>query len=79
MPMDSADVEIMEKELSATIGKAIGVWSKKNGIDEPVSVTATISHPSCYVDELGVAHTGNLIVCNVSILSDEDYDDDDDY
>ena len=40
---------------------------KENGVEEPVFVNATVSHPSCYVDEQGVSHTGPLVVCNVRI------------
>lgn len=75
--MDEADKKILEHQLSSTVGKAVSHWMKQNGVTEPVMVQATVSTPSCYVDESGVVHTGSLITCNVSIIEDNDDDDDD--
>ena len=73
---DSSDKKILEYQLSATICKAVSKWLKQNEVDSPVSVVASVSHPSCYVDEVGVVHTGPLVVCHIDIEDDEDDDDD---
>lgn len=77
--MDMDDKRIVEGELAGPVGRAVSQWMRKNGIEEPVTVTATVSHPTCYVDETGVSHSGPLVVCNVHILDEEDYYDDEDY
>lgn len=74
--MDYADKKILENEIAAPLGRAVSQWMKKNHIEEPVSITASVVHPSCYVDEQGVSHNGPLVVCNVNII-DDDYDDED--
>lgn len=76
--MDDADKKILENALALPIGKAISQWMKKNGVEEPVIVNALVSNPTCYIDEQGIPHTGPLITCRVSIVDEEDYDDDDD-
>lgn len=74
--MDYVDKKIMESEIAAPIGKAVSQWMKKNDITDPVSIHATVAHPTCYVDEQGLSHSGPLIICNVQIINDE-WDDDD--
>lgn len=76
--MDTDDKRIVEGELAGPVGRAVSQWMRKNGISEPVSVTATVTHPTCYVDESGLSHNGPLVVCNVHII-DEDIDDDEEY
>lgn len=76
--MDYADKKILENEIATPIGRAVSQWMKKNRIEEPVSITASVVHPSCYVDEQGMSHTGPLIICNVRIVDDEEWDDEDD-
>lgn len=77
--MDISDRLIIENELAAPIGRAVSQWMRKNGIEQPVTVTATVSRPTCYVDEQGVAHNGPLVVCNVRIIEDDEYYDEEDY
>lgn len=75
--MDPTDRLIIENELAAPIGRAVAEWRSRNGVEEPVSVTATVTFPTCYVDERGVSHSGPLVVCNVHIMGEDDYDEDD--
>ena len=74
--MDSADRKILENEIAVPVGKAISQWVRKNGIEDPVSVQVTVTHPTCYIDEVGVSHAGRLIVCNAEIMDMDDYNDD---
>lgn len=74
--MDAADKKILENEISVPLAKAICKWAKKNGIEGPVVFNAHVTQPSCYVDEQGVAHVGNLVTVNCEIVDDdEDFDD----
>lgn len=75
--MDSTDKKIMEHELAQPIGKAVSAWCKKNNIDVPVSVYSQVMRPTLYVDETGVSHSGNLIIIDVQIKDDDDFDFDD--
>lgn len=77
--IDESDKNILEYQLSSTVGKAVSHWMKQNGVVDPVVVQATVSNPSCYVDECGVVHTGPLITCDVTIVDDDNIDDDKDY
>ena len=76
--MDLSDKKILENELSVAVAKAVCQWSKKNGILCPVHVTATQMSPSCFVDEQCVSHSGPLVVCDVDIIDDDDYFDEED-
>ena len=77
--MEEADRKILEHQLAKPVAKAVSKWMKENGIEEPVFVNATVSNPSCYVDEQGVSHTGPLVVCDVRIADMDEDEDDDDY
>lgn len=75
--MDLTDKKIVENEIAAPIGRAISQWMKKNDITEPVSISASVVHPTCYVDDNGLSHSGPLVMCNVTIIDeyDEDFED----
>lgn len=73
--MDSADKRILEHKLAKPIGKAVSEWLKENDlVDVPVIAAASVVHPSLYVDENGVSHTGHVVLIDVEI---NDGDDDD--
>lgn len=79
--MDDYDKQIYANELAIPLGKAISQWMRKNNVEEPVIVRATVTDPTCYIDEQGVSHTGRLVTVNVDIaeyIDDDDDDDDDD-
>lgn len=74
--MDSADRKILEHKLSKQIGKAVNEWLKENGLeDEPVVAAASVLHPSLYVDDNGVSHTGHVVLVDVQINDDDDDED----
>lgn len=75
--MDEANKKILQYEAAKTIGRAVSEWLKKNSIEEDVTVSAAVLHPTLYVDEIGVSHTGPLTMIDVCI--DDDSDDDDNY
>lgn len=77
--MDAEDKSILEADLAGPIGRAVSQWMRKHEVAEPVSVSATVSRPTCYIDESGIAHYGPLVVCNVQIIDDEYFDDDEDF
>lgn len=74
--MDEEEKKILQYEVAKNIGRAVAEWMKKNEVDEDVVINAAVVHPTLYVDELGVSHTGPLTLVDVSI---DDEDDDDDY
>jgi hypothetical protein len=74
--MDEEEKKILQYEVAKNIGRAVSEWMKKNEVEEDVTITAAVLHPTLYVDELGVSHTGPLTLVDVSI---DDDDDDDDY
>ena len=74
--MDKDNKKIMQCQVAKMIGRAVSEWMKKNGIDEDVSITAAVMHPTLYVDELGVSHTGPLTLIDVDIEDEDDEDDD---
>lgn len=74
--MDESDKRILEHQLAGPVAKAVCKWMKQNEVTDPVTVHATVTHPSCYVDEQGLPHTGPLVVCDVHIMDDDDDDDD---
>ena len=76
--MDDDDKLINKNLIARQIGRSVSEWVKKNSIEEDVYVVAEVSHPTLYVDEDGVTHTGPLIKVNVEMADDDD-DDDDDY
>lgn len=69
--MDSSDRKILENRLAVPLGRAISQWMKQNEVDAPVTVDASITFPSCYIDENGVSHVGPLVVCDIHILDDD--------
>lgn len=74
--MDSADRKILEHKLSKQIGKSVSVWLKENDLEDmPVVVAASVTHPTLYIDEMGVSHTGHVVLVDVRI-NDDDNDDD---
>ena len=77
--MDDTDKKILENEVSVVIGNAVSRWIKKNGIEDPVVVQAHVMQPTCYIDDMGVSHSGQLITVNCHIVDIDDDDDDDDY
>ena len=74
--MDESDKKILENAIAVPIGKAVCKWAKMHNIDQPVIVHASVTQPSCYIDEQGVSHTGNLIVVDCDIVNEEESDDD---
>ena len=76
MYMDEADKRILENEISIPLGKAISKWAKKNGVEGPVVIHASVTQPSCYIDEQGVSHLGNLITVNCEIVDTDVISDD---
>lgn len=74
--MDEEEKKILQYEVAKNIGRAVAEWMKKNEVEEDVVINAAVVHPTLYVDELGVSHTGPLTLVDVSI---DDEDDDDDY
>jgi hypothetical protein len=74
--MDEEEKKILQYEVAKNIGRAVAEWMKKNEVEEDVVINAAVVHPTLYVDELGVSHTGPLTLVDVSI---DDDDDDDDY
>ena len=75
--MDDADKKILENKLAVPLGKAVSQWMSRNDVADSVIVNATVSHPSCYVDEQGIPHFGPLITVNVQILDDDSEDEED--
>ena len=76
--MDYSDKKILEHQLSVPIGRAVNKWAKENDIRGNVVANVVLQQPSCYVDECGLCHTGNLIVVNCEIVDDDVIGDDDD-
>ena len=74
--MDEEEKKILQYEVAKNIGRAVSDWMKKNEVEEDVTITAAVLHPTLYVDELGVSHSGPLTLIDVSI---DDDDEDDDY
>lgn len=74
--MDEEEKKILQYEVAKNIGRAVAEWMKKNEVEEDVVINAAVVHPTLYIDELGVSHTGPLTLVDVSI---DDEDDDDDY
>lgn len=74
--MDEEEKKILQYEVAKNIGRAVSEWMKKNEVEEDVTITAAVLHPTLYVDELGVSHSGPLTLIDVSI---DDDDEDDDY
>ena len=74
--MDKVDREIAENVLAKQLGRIVSEWSKRHDVDGDVEVSALIQRPTCYVDEVGVVHTGMLITVDISI-ADDDFDDED--
>jgi hypothetical protein len=74
--MDEDNKKILQYQAAKIIGRAVSEWMKKNAIEEDVTISAVVTHPTLYVDELGVSHTGPLTLIDVDI-EEEDNDDDD--
>lgn len=74
--MEEEEKKILQYEVAKNIGRAVSEWMKKNEVEEDVTITAAVLHPTLYVDELGVSHSGPLTLIDVSI---DDDDEDDDY
>lgn len=74
--MDRSDKAIMAHEVARTVGRAVGAWLKKNGIEDSVTVSAAVIRPTLYVDELGVPHNGSVTLVDVEIHDDDDEEDD---
>lgn len=74
--MEGVDLLILKNSCAVPVGRVISEWMKKNGIDNDVAVNATISYPSCYIDECGVPHSGPLVVVDVDIADDDIEEDD---
>ncbi len=74
--MDEEEKKILQYEVAKNIGRAVSDWMKKNEVKEDVTISAAVLHPTLYVDELGVSHSGPLTLIDVSI---DDDDEDDDY
>ena len=74
--MDEEEKKILQYEVAKNIGRAVSEWMKKNEVEEDVTITAAVLHPTLYVDELGVSHSGPLTLIDVTI---DDDDEDDDY
>ena len=74
--MDEEEKKILQYEVAKNIGRAVSEWMKKNEVEEDVTISAAVLHPTLYVDELGVSHSGPLTLIDVSI---DDDDEDDDY
>jgi hypothetical protein len=70
--MDEEEKKILQYEVAKNIGRAVSEWMKKNEVEEDVTITAAVLHPTLYVDELGVSHTGPLTLVDVSIDDDDD-------
>lgn len=74
--MEEEEKKILQYEVAKNIGRAVSEWMKKNEVEEDVTITAAVLHPTLYVDELGVSHSGPLTLIDVSIDDDDDEDDD---
>lgn len=74
--MEQDDRLILENEAARSIGKAVFQWMKKNGIEDSVTVNAAVIRPTLFVDETGVSHTGPLTIIDVSIIDDDDSEND---
>ena len=74
--MEEEEKKILQYEVAKNIGRAVSDWMKKNEVEEDVTISAALLHPTLYVDELGVSHSGPLTLIDVSI---DDDDEDDDY
>ena len=74
--MEEEEKKILQYEVAKNIGRAVSDWMKKNEVEEDVTISAAVLHPTLYVDELGVSHSGPLTLIDVSI---DDDDEDDDY
>ena len=74
--MEEEEKKILQYEVAKSIGRAVSDWMKKNEVMEDVTISAAVLHPTLYVDELGVSHSGPLTLIDVSI---DDDDEDDDY
>lgn len=72
--MNKTDKEMVVGLLSKEVGRAVSQWAKKNAIQDSVVAEAYLSTPSCYVDESGVVHFGQLITVDIDI-EDDDSDD----
>lgn len=72
--MDSDDKKILENEMSVKVARMVRKWCDDNEVYDPVVVHATVSHPSCYLDDAGVIHTGSLIAVDCDIVDDDDDD-----
>lgn len=72
--MDEANKKILQYEAAKNIGRAVSEWLKKNEVDEDVAVTAAVIHPTLFVDEMGVSHSGPLTIIDVTIDDDDDED-----
>jgi hypothetical protein len=70
--MDEEEKKILQYEVAKNIGRAVSEWMKKNEVEEDVTITAAVLHPTLYVDELGVSHTGPLTLVDVSIDDEDD-------
>jgi hypothetical protein len=70
--MDEEEKKILQYEVAKNIGRAVAEWMKKNEVEEDVVINAAVVHPTLYVDELGVSHTGPLTLVDVSIDDEDD-------
>lgn len=70
--MDEEEKKILQYEVAKNIGRAVAEWMKKNEVEEDVVINAAVVHPTLYVDEFGVSHTGPLTLVDVSIDDEDD-------
>lgn len=76
--MKDIDKTIEKKRLARTIGNALDAWRKKNDIHEDVSAECLLTHPTLYIDDSGVSHTGPLVIVDVDYDDIDEMDDDED-
>ena len=72
--MDSIDKDILTANLSQKVGKAVREWAAKNDVDSDVIVHVMKVKPSCYIDDCGTTHFGDLVSVTVDIHDESEED-----
>lgn len=73
--MEQEDRKILQYRIASNVGKMVSeIIRKEQALDDDVHIAVLVEHPTCYIDDLGEAHTGKLITVAVDFIEEEEED-----
>lgn len=71
--MESEDRQILQHTIAKRIGACVSeIVQKEKMLDEDIHIEVFVENPSCYYDDKGEMHTGQIVTVMVDFIEEDD-------